>query len=214
MADTYLTLDQLNILFQDTILQMLGYSKEGSPADYTDEAYEAVRIAYQTEGQPAWGIKDDVVTIRITEEDSPINRQREDSYSQIDDVTLNEAESYTRVVNLFLAIYGPNSWENAQVIRDLFFRDSFRWVLSQNKIFLIPDIVSPRRIPEVFAGQWWERVDLEIRFNEGIVKDRTISIIETFDYGLYESIPTLVDVGILANDTEWLLTEEGNIILT
>lgn len=183
MPDLYHTINELNILFQAMILQILGYEKVGSPADYTEEAYSKVRVSWQTYGAPAWKITDDVAFIQTSEEDEPINRQREVDYTEslLGPEPLDEEVSYTRVLNLAIIFYGPNSFHNAQVVRDGIFREVYRRPLSQNNIYLIPDVAAPRRVPEQFQSQWWERVDLELRFNEKIVKSKDIGIIEIAD---------------------------------
>ena len=181
MPDTYLTISQLNVLFQAMILDILGYEKTGSPADYSNAAYAAVRVAWPIYGAPAWKVSEDVVFIHVTEEDEPINRQREVVYTDSGLYTLDEEISYTRVLSLNLIFYGPTSFHNAQLVRDSVFRETYRRVLSQNKIFLIPDIVAPRRAPEPFQSQWWERTDLDLSFNEKIKKTDEISIIEIAD---------------------------------
>jgi hypothetical protein len=89
------------------------------------------------------------------------------------------------VIALKLVFYGPNSFENAQTVRDQFFADEYRRRLAQDEIYLIPDIVSPRRAPDPFQGQWWERVDLTLRFNEKIAKNTIIGTIESADVAIY-----------------------------
>ena len=40
--------------------------------------------------------------------------------------------------------------------------------LKANEMYPIPDISAPMRIPELVSSQWWERVELSIRFNTQI----------------------------------------------
>jgi hypothetical protein len=177
--DTDQTLNELNILFQEMILEMLGYTKTGSPAAFTNDDYYHVRVDWPTGGAPSWKVTEDIVFIQVIEDDDPVNREREVKETEVDDVTLNEETSYTRVVALHMIFYGPNSFANAQIVRDGVFKDSYRLPLNREKIYPIPDIVSPTRAPEIFASQWWERVDLELRFNEGIKKNDEIGVIES-----------------------------------
>lgn len=187
MPDQYHTLPQLNILFQAVLLRMLGYEKTGSPADYSREAYAAVRVAWPTYGAPAWKVTEDVAFIQVSEDDDPINRQRETKLTTVGEFVLDEATSYTRVVNLMAIFYGPNSFDNAQLLRDGVFKDEYRFILNKERIYPIPDIVSPRRAPEAFQSQWWERTDIELRFNEKITKTDEISAIESADIILVTS---------------------------
>ena len=196
-TDIYKTLPELNILFQEMIIAMLGYTKTGSPAAYAEAAYKAVRVAWPTEGAPAWKITDDVACIRVVEDDHAINREREDEYENIDDgLTLNEATSYTRVLNLFIAFYGPSSFEHAQEVRDCLFKNVYRQYLAEYSIYLVPDIVAPRRAPEPFQGQWWERTDLELRFNEKVVKNDEINSIGSAEVAVYDRNGLVAEIEI------------------
>jgi hypothetical protein len=171
------TLKQIEIIFQKMVMDMLGLL-EGSPIDYSIPAY-FVRVAWPTEGAPAWKITEDIVFLRVVEEDHPVNRERDVENTRIDDVTLNEKTSYTRIISLAMVFYGPNSFDKAQLVRDGVFKDTYRLSLAQDKIYPIPDIIAPKRFPEAFQGRWWERTDLEIRFNEGVKKNQEISVIES-----------------------------------
>jgi len=178
-TDTYKTLSELNILFQKMIMHQLGLLT-GSPIDYESAAY-FVRVAWPTDGAPAWKVTENITFIRTVEEDDPVNRQREVVHTRVDDLTLNEETKYTRVISLNIIFYGPNSWENAQTVRDGIFNDHYRLPLAKDKLYPIPDIISPNRVPEAFQNRWWERVDLEVRFNEAIVKNQNIGTIESVE---------------------------------
>ena len=191
------TLNELNIIFQKMVMGMLGLVNT-SPIDYTAAAFY-VRVSWPTTGQPAWKITEDIAFVRVTEEDDPINRPREDVYTNEGDFVLNEATSYNRVLALNLIFYGPNSWANAQTVRDRIFQEAYRIALAQENLYPIPDIIAPVRAPEVFQSQWWERVDMEIRFNEKIVKNQDISAIEIADVLVYNKDGQVVEVAITAD---------------
>ena len=199
-TDIYMTLSQLNELFQGLVIDMLGYEKTGSPADYSEAAYTAVRLAWPTDGAPAWEIDDDVVFIRIMEHDEPINRQRETKLTAPTAFTLNEETTYTRVLELYLVFYGPNSFDRAQAIRDAFFYDEYHWQLAQDHIYMIPDVEAPRRAPELFQGQWWERTDVTFRFNEKVAKNRSINIIESAEFAVHNDDGLKADVTVTINE--------------
>jgi hypothetical protein len=168
MTDTALTLDALNKLFQSLTLQMLGLSAT---------AYDKVRLSWPTEGAPSWKITDDVAFLRCFETDNPYNRQRDVEHTRVDDNTLSQATAYTRVNSIEWIFYGPYSYERAQAVRDQIFYQLNRDTLERNNVYLVPDIAAPRRVPEAFQGQWWERVDLTIRFNELTVRNISIGSI-------------------------------------
>lgn len=159
MSDIILTLKEIEDLFYDLIVSMIG----GSPD---------VRQSWPTEGAPAWGIRDDVIFIKVTEEDDPINRQRDVLNTIVGtSQTLNQAMSYNRVIKLALVLYGPNSWGNADMIRDYMFYQTFHDELAVNNLYLVTDVEAPIRLPELFAAEWWERVDFKMLFNEQIVRN-------------------------------------------
>lgn len=200
-VDIYQTLTQLNELFQCLVIDMLGYEATGSPADYSEAAYTDVRLSWPTEGAPSWEVDEDVVFLRVFEGDDFINRQRETKVTALTDTTLNEETTYTRVVELNLIFYGPNSFDRAQTIRDSFYYDEYHWQLAQSSIYMIPNIEAPRRVPEAFQGQWWERADLTLRFNEKIAKNRSINIIESAEFIVYNDDEEQADVTVTMTTT-------------
>ena len=183
MTDTINTLQQLNILFQNLIINILGFEKTGSPAAYSETAFKAVRISWPTTGAPSWKITDDVSFIKVAEQDDNYNRLRESKYENITGDTENIASEtwYTRVIGLDLVLYGPNSWANAMLIRDSIYKYESQTTLKDSNLHLIPDISSPVRFPELFSSQWWERVDLSMRFNELVIREDNIPFIESVE---------------------------------
>ncbi len=181
--DTINSLQNLNILFQNLIIDMLGFEKTGSPAAYSEAAFKAVRVSWPTGGAPAWKVTDDVCFIKVSEEDDKYNRLRESKYENIIGDTENIASEtwYTRVIGLSLVIYGPNSWSNAMLIRDSIFKYEYQTTLRDSNLHLIPDIMSPVRFPELFQTQWWERVDLAMKFNELVIREDTAPFIKSVD---------------------------------
>jgi hypothetical protein len=231
MIDTALTLAQLNTLFQTLTMTLLGLDPSAP------DSAKKVRIAWQQCGAPAWKITDDMVSVRCLEADDPYNRQREVENSRIDDVTLNQATSYTRVNSVTWVFYGPNSYSNAQKVRSGIFYQENRDLLSRSNIYPIPDIVSPRRIPENENAQWWERVDLTISFNELVIENVTEGVITSVDIRFYDERGTVdtqalndainsgqisVEVmpsGLIVkspNGTKWLIVpdNDGNLTAT
>ena len=188
MADTILTLNELGELFYDLIVAMIG----GSPAI-------DVRRSWPAGGAPAWGITDDVIFFNESEDDNPINRQRDVVVSNrgspyTDD--LNQASAYTRYLRVGFVFYGPNSLGNSQVVRDFMFYQTHRETLAKNNIYLIPDTVAPKRAPEIFQGQWWERVDMSMNFNELVIRNLTIPAITSAEVIVYDEDGQVADVTI------------------
>lgn len=182
MADIFLTLKQIESLFWNVTTQMLGLD----PALPINA--NKVRIAWPTTGAPAWKIDEDVVFIRMGDADDPINVQRDVTTSQSDDDdNANQATSYTRVLMAQWVCYGPNSFDNAFMIRNNLYKQKYRDLLNINQVFLIPQINSPVRSPELFSGQWWERANVTAKFNELLQFNETVPYLK--------SVTTTVTVG-------------------
>lgn len=203
MPDTYHTLRELEELFQTLIIDMLSLAS-GSPLDY-DAASYYVRVAWPTDGAPAWKNTETICFLRVSEVDDPINRQREERIIEQEtspaSLYLDRELSYNVVLNVNIICYGPNSWEWIQTIRDSVFDENpFRYTLSSKKIYPIPDFVAPRRVPEPFQNQYWERVDFDMRFNANIRK--------TTEIGTIGSVPVVVCI-----EDDEMKIEEVNVIV-
>ena len=168
-----MTIKEAENLFKGVTLDMLGGSP---PAD--------VRISWPTQGAPAFGINQDVIFLRVIEQDGQYNRQKEREYTNIDADTKNQALLYTRILNVTWIFYGPNSFDNAQTVRDKIFYQQHHDTLAKQQVYLITDFQAPRRAPDLFQGDWWERVDLSISFNEQIIRNEIISTVLSAEIGI------------------------------
>jgi hypothetical protein len=173
MADIFLTLKQIENLFWNVTTQMLGLDP-ALPANASK-----VRIAWPTDGAPSWKITDDVVFIRIADADDPINVLRDTDMTVLNADNANQATAYTRVVSVYFVCYGPNSFDNAFMIRNNLYKQKYRDLLNVKSFYLIPQIGSPARRPELLSGQWWERSDLSANFNELIQFNETVPYIKS-----------------------------------
>lgn len=188
---------ELEILFQDLVLNALGYSKTGSPSAYSDIEYSYVRVSWPTYGAPAWKVTEDVTFLRVAEDADPYNVQREDKFTRLGETTLNQEETRTKILSLSVICYGPNSWDNAELIRNKFFGEEIKYLLGKEKIYMLPDIDStPQRRPESFNNQWWERVDVEFRFNEKIAVNETIDSIGSAEILIYSQESLEADITV------------------
>ncbi len=186
MADTILTRQQIEDLFWTLTCQLLGLD----PTNLTNAS--AVRIAWPTDGAPAWAISDDVVFLRVTPGGGPIIQQRDMTYAEGTVETANVTTSYTRVWDASWIVYGPNSSENADLIRSGLYGVD----LSANNLYLVLDLPNPQRAPELFDGRWWERSDFAAQFNELVQRQGTV--------------PTISGVNIQI-ETEGGVTEDVNL---
>ena len=187
MSDIALSINELNIIFQTLTIQALDRD-----VSLPSSAY-AVRVSWPTTGAPAWKITEDVTFIRIIEADDKYNRQRENKFIGLDTDNGTNLTRYTRVMEVFWTLYGSTSFANAQAIRDRLFYQEYHDILAQSNLYLIPDIVSPVRMPELFQGQWWERVDMSMRFNELIQRGLTIPYIKSAEITIKNDVKTLAD---------------------
>lgn len=155
----FLTLKQLESLFWKNTMKILGID-ETVPGNA-----DLVRKAWQPRGAPAWGITKDVAFIRIGEKEDPFSILRDAILNPHTEDEAKRDNGYTRVIQVHWVFYGPNSYDRASRLRNLIFFDAYREDLTLNKIFLIPEVDTPRRVPELWEGQWWERTDVTASFN-------------------------------------------------
>jgi hypothetical protein len=193
MADVNLTLNELEELFYDLTVSMIGGT---NTAD--------VRRSWPIMGAPAFDINDDVTFIQVHDVSSSMSTIREDKFSMEGSPEDGSLEtSYTRTLQINWIFYGPNSWDSAMAVRNKVFFQEFRNTLSDNNIYVIPDFDPPRRIPELFQGLWYQRMDLTMKFNELVRFDHAIHNIESVEIKLYDRKGLRVDSFI----------EESNILV-
>jgi hypothetical protein len=174
MAETILTLNELGDLFYDLTIAMIG-----AEAD--------VRRTWSTYGAPAFEVTENVTFYKIYDVESTMTKLREDEYlvSGSPDTWYLET-SYTRTLEVKWIFYGPDSWDRARMVRDgLYFQEN-RNILSLRNIYVVPQFDPAKRVPELFQGLWYERMDLTVQFNELVTISREIPYIESVEIGLYD----------------------------
>lgn len=125
-----------------------------------------IRWSYPAEGSPDWTIKDNILFLNLQEQDDEYAKQR-DSVFNTTGGTVTRVTTRTRVWKLTLTAYGPDSYEMANTLKDGFFYESVKRVFEESSVAIIPNLPTCRQAPENFAGQWWDRWDLDLFFNEG-----------------------------------------------
>lgn len=169
MADIGLTPEQLKDLFYDYAIAILG---EGAD----------VRRSWPTFGAPAWEVTDDVIFYKIFDVPSSMSVLREDVFSQDGSPEDGNMEtSHTRTLQVNWLFYGPNSWTNADLMRNSVYYQEIRDILSVYQMYLVPDFDPPRNMPELFQGLWYERWDLSVNYNEMIRINRPVNNIESVE---------------------------------
>jgi hypothetical protein len=184
MSDIVLTKSEIEDIFQALTMRILNIPStlNGRPINQ-----DKVRISWPSAGAPAFKITDDVTFIQITPVNDPIVQQHDVEYSSKDSSTAYRKAAYTRVHQVRWTLYGPNSFDNADLLRHgLFLFDYFEYLAAQN-IYLITYVQSPVRAPELFNGQWWERTDLYANFNEGVQRVSEVPYITSTNVQIKES---------------------------
>lgn len=130
-----------------------------------DEESTMIRTTYNTDGQLAFGIHDDVLIMSIEEADDTYGRYRQYAQRAVDDSNYRDHVG-TRVWNVRITAYGPNSHDNLDSIRSGVLTYTSMSILSPNDVYIVPEIPRIQRSPEQFNGQWYERADITLKYNE------------------------------------------------
>jgi hypothetical protein len=187
MTEINKTLSEFETFIQSLVVSLLGWNL--TTPDKTND----VRIAWEEGGQPAASITDNVVYVECFEVDTPYNRLREETDTwEISPDEFTKETSYTRQMQVNLILYGSDSFDNAQTIRDNIFYPDHQLTLQQNHIYLVHDIPSPKRVPEYFQSLWWKRVDMSLRFNELVVRSISVPAITSIEVGIYDDNGNLI----------------------
>lgn len=180
MADTVLTAIQIEDFFQTNTTRMLGLDPD-DPANQ-----KRVRVAWPAVGAPAWKREQDVTFLQVDYSDEQITRQMDVEYSAIDDDNANRAMSYTRVLLVSWIFYGPASFGDADLIRSSLFKPAYKEALAVLNMALVTDVPMPKRMPELFGGQWWERTNFQARFNERVTREAEVPYLQSAEVTILE----------------------------
>lgn len=171
MATLALIPDQIEAIFQQLTMNAIGTE---DPA--------AVRISWQTEGQPAETIDENVIYVRCVEQDDQYDRIRDLKNLPNDEISVTQEVRYTRVWRTFWVAYGPIGFDNIRKVRSsLLNTPGTQYLLANASIYLITDTPSPQRIKEYFVGQWWDRTDFNASFNEEVVEVQTVPTVDSVE---------------------------------
>jgi len=178
-----------DIIFQGLTLFMLGLAA-------TPESFPLVRTSWPTEGQPGYGVDQDITVIATREVDDEYNRvaDQELSTDPLDPNFDNITTTYVRVWEVTWIVLGPTSFDRARIIRTKLRNDeATKQFLESFQLAPVTDPSAPVRAPEPFAGgQWWERVDFSCRFNELTTEQSTVGTVKSTEVRTYvESSPSI-----------------------
>lgn len=177
MADQVLKLKEIERVFVEITCEMLDIDLSKK------ENHHKVRKAWPTNGAPAWSIDEDIVFLRITPIDDKMARQQNIIFNphEQDKAYAKKQTGYTRVHKVNWTLYGPNSYDNADIIRHLIFDYDYMKKFKDKNLFLVTDVPMPTRLPEYYSGQWWERTDFSATFNEAVIRESKVPYITGTD---------------------------------
>lgn len=151
------------------------------------KAYEKVRIGWQIQGQPGPPITEDTVTLRYEPVDTEYSRLR-DAVGTSVGIVYTTTDVFTRTGRIYWTFYGPNGLDRARAVRSaLITVQQFADLLAISNLYINPSIEEPRRVPENFQGEWWERIDLVAEFNEQVTETYTVGTVLTVPVTVYDS---------------------------
>jgi hypothetical protein len=202
---TPLTPKQIQAGMQLLTANLLGlWSPPNPPPPVGAEIYSAVRIAWQTRGEPFPDITQDVVMLRCVEVDNLYNRVRDvqiipNPQDQNDPPqTLLQVTTYQRVWKTFWEFYGPNSFDRARIVHSGLFTQAIHdtFAVFNLNLYWVTNPPAPQRIPPFEDGQWWERTDFESEFNEGVTETLVVPIIASVEIKVFteEQTPQVLQV--------------------
>lgn len=195
LQSSALTPQEFATVFQTLTARILGYNIPSTDPQVNKNAYFAVRVGWQQTGQPAWKITEDVCVLTAYPLNDEYGRVRDQVYTYLDSVNLELDMSYTQVWTMHWSFYGPNAFDHARLIVSSM---SLDWVHDylQNppppvntQIYAVAEWTRPKYSPELFQGQWWQRADVDLKFNE-LVKEVT-----TVNSALSASVTIITDSG-------------------
>jgi hypothetical protein len=142
---------------------------------YDPNANTRVRNSWPQKGSPGFAITDDTLFIRCVLDPTTYNVR--DQYTKIDpnnDKQILKNRSYTRQWRVAFVAYGPNACDSLRLISSMLLEDFPHDTLAASKLYLMPDLGTPVRNPELYEGQWWERWDFAADFNEEVCESITV----------------------------------------
>ena len=167
-----MTYEELNDLLWDSIMLCLGLNTANA------DDIKKVRREYPAEGSPAWKVSDNIVFYSLDENQDNYARQVDSTYEAGTD-TVYKKSTRTRYWALKLTAYGPAAYENLNIIKDMMLSYKVKKLLATGKLYIVPQQLPMTRAPELFAGQWWNRWDCYLFFNEHyILPDEDVGRIE------------------------------------
>lgn len=174
MADQVLTLKNIEEYIWTLETTLLGY-------DPTNALYASkVRRTWNPQGQPAFAITDDVAFFRVNSSTDPYSLAKNAQYSTLNSTTSNRNIQYTRAHEIQFSFYGPNGYNNADKVQAGLFLQTSKEYMAKKNLYLMTDIDSPVRVPELYNEQWWDRTEFKATYYENVIRTGTVNLINSF----------------------------------
>lgn len=176
MAEIIKTIEEIEDLFRVVVLTILGLD--------IDTNHKRVRFPWGSNlkagigSAPSWNRTEDVCVIYALPQDDVYNRTRNRKYEDRGGRDLITVDEHTDIHHMMFANYGPHAYECARDIRDGLFRDDIRRILKKSNFYMVPDVSAIKKVPDIYEGQWWNRVDFSAEFNEYVRRENTMMTIE------------------------------------
>lgn len=143
----------------------------------TDNPDKWIRKMYPKGGAPDFTISDNVVFLNATPRDDDYSKQR-DSVYKTEQGTVMRNSMRTRVWDIKAQAYGPRAYDVVTAMKDGVFLPEVQMLLAKKGFYLVPNMPVPIQANEIFAGQWWERWDITLTFNEEYLSKQDVGAIE------------------------------------
>jgi len=136
-----------------------------------------IRKMYPRGGAPDFKVTDNVVFLNATPRDDDYSKQRDSLYVPEQGTVMRHAFR-TRVWDIKAQAYGPRAYNIVTNLKDGVFWPEVQMALHKKGIYLVPNMPVPVQANEIFAGQWWERWDITLTFNEEYLAKDDVGSIE------------------------------------
>lgn len=168
-------------------------------ASVTDPQYPfKVRIGWAQFGEIGPSIDADTVGLTCIPVDTEYARMHDQVYTPNGDPTLiTTTDVFTRAWRVRWIFYGPNSLDHARAVKSAIIGLQFvSDLLATYNIYVNPDVWEVDSHPENFEGQWWERADLQVNFNEQVTETFTVGAVESVEILMYNKDGKVADFTI------------------
>ena len=175
MADSILTLDQIDVLLADFIAAKLNLTSN------------QVLIAYSDKGQRSYPFGSTVVFLHTEQEQDEVQRIKNRVRTQNSSTyQFSSVQTSMRVLNVDISFYGATCDTLATRFKELLYFESSNEFFYKNNLSLIPNrITISNKVHENVNGRWWERVDLTIALYNSISVDETNNPFESMNWNVY-----------------------------